>query len=244
MVTYHGCEIQGVKEPDGRMTLAAKLLQRLCQIVAVYADSVITVSERIRSYVPASVPVSVLPLGLDFDSIPSLSEQEARRQFGLPLTERLVLFVGNPEETVKRYELAQQSVEVLNKRLPAKLIVGWGMSNRDILILMNACDVLVMTSMQEGSPTVIKEALACNLPIVSLDVGDVPERLKGVSGCEVCVDDRPETIATSLERVLRRGQRVNGREAVSNLDERLLTQRLIAIYRLVLANRKRKKLQR
>jgi glycosyltransferase involved in cell wall biosynthesis len=94
---------------------------------------------------------------------------------------------------------------------------------------------LVFTSFQEGSPNVVKEALACNLPVVSVPVADVPLRLRGISGCEVCGDDQPETIAAALGRVLRRGQRIQGREAVQHLDERLLIAKLIDIYRSVLA---------
>jgi glycosyltransferase involved in cell wall biosynthesis len=99
---------------------------------------------------------------------------------------------------------------------------------------MNACDALLVTSIQEGSPGVVKEALACNLPIVSLKVGDVPVRLKGIAGCELCADERPETIAASLQRVLARGERIQGRQAVQCLDERLLADQVIRIYRSVL----------
>jgi glycosyltransferase involved in cell wall biosynthesis len=88
--------------------------------------------------------------------------------------------------------------------------------------------------MQEGSPNSVKEALACNLPVVSVPVGDVPLRLSGVAGCELCADDRVETIAAALERVLRRRDRVDGRSTVRHLDEALLTRRLIGIYRSVL----------
>jgi teichuronic acid biosynthesis glycosyltransferase TuaC len=102
---------------------------------------------------------------------------------------------------------------------------------------MNACDVLVFTSMQEGSPNVVKEALACNLPVVSVAVADVPERLAAIAGCEVCADDRAETIAAALERVLRLGQRIAGRQSVEELDERRLTQKLIGIYHSVLVAR-------
>jgi len=75
---------------------------------------------------------------------------------------------------------------------------------------MSACDALVFTSMLEGSPNVVKEALACDLPVVSVPVGDVATRLRGVAGCELCADERPETIAAALERVLRRGGRAAG----------------------------------
>jgi glycosyltransferase involved in cell wall biosynthesis len=109
--------------------------------------------------------------------------------------------------------------------------------HEEVPLHMSAGDALVFTSRQEGSPNVVKEALACNLPVVSVRVADVPERLRGVVGCELCDDERPETLAAALERVLRRKQRSNGREAAQALDERLLTARLIEVYRSVLRPR-------
>jgi glycosyltransferase involved in cell wall biosynthesis len=236
VVTFHGCDIQGVKDDDGRMTLGGRFLQRMCQLVARRADAVIVVSERMKQFLPASVAAPVIPIGLDLDNIPTIPRDAARRELGLPLDERLVLFVGSPTEPVKRYPLAQQAVEALNRTMPARLVVGWGRPHRDIPVMMNACDALVVTSIQEGSPGVVKEALACNLPIVSLNVGDVPIRVKGLAGCEICADERPETIAASLERVLRRGARIHGRETVRELDEPVVAAKVIAVYRSVLSS--------
>src|SRR5207249_8413423 len=132
-----------------------------------------------------------------------------------------------------RYDLARQAVDILNRSLSAELLVGWGAPHDDIPFYMNAADALVFTSRQEGSPNVVKEALACNLPVVSVRVGDVPLRLQNVEGCELCADDRPETIAAALERVLRRNQRIAGRSVVQHLDEQKLTEQVIAIYRSV-----------
>src|SRR2546427_538845 len=146
---------------------------------------------------------------------------------------RLVLFVGNPALPRKRYPLARQAVGIVAQSLPVELVLGWAVPHDQIPYFMNACDALVFTSLQEGSPNVVKEALACNLPVVSVRVGDVPVRLKGVEGCELCADDRPETIAAALERVLRRNQRIAGRSVVQHLDEQKLTEQVIAIYRSV-----------
>ena len=234
VVTFHGDDILGEKGEDGRPTLGGVFLQRISQLISLRADAVIIVSDQMRDHIPSSVPLHLVPTGVDLDSLPGMPMTEARRQLGLPLDEKLVLFVGNPADPYKRFELARQAVNILNQRYPARLILGWNMQHRDILALMHACNAFVMTSFQEGSPTVVKEALACNLPIVSVVVGDVVLRLRGVEGCEVCSDDMPETIAASLERVLRWGQRTTGREMVKELDEKVLADRLIGIYRSVM----------
>ena len=75
---------------------------------------------------------------------------------------------------------------------------------------------------------------------MSVAVGDVSLRLRGVSECELCPDDRPDTIAAGLERVLRRTQRSNGRDSLKDLDEAALTAKVIDVYRSVLTNGSRR----
>jgi glycosyltransferase involved in cell wall biosynthesis len=239
VVTFRGCDLLGVKDDGGRSTPSGLFLQRMCQLVARRADAVVVVSSHMRPCLPESVRPHVLPSGLDFDSLPRMPRGEARAELGLPGDETLLLFAGNPQDGRKRYDLARRAVEILNARMEARLVVGWGVPHATMVRLMNACDALVFTSRQEGSPNVVKEALACDLPVVSVAVGDVPERICGVEGCELCPDGRPESIAAALERTLRRGGRVAGREAVRSLDERLLTEQLLGIYRGALAGWKR-----
>jgi glycosyltransferase involved in cell wall biosynthesis len=187
-----------------------------------------------RAFLDPAVPAHVIPSGLDLASFRLIPRDEARRHLGLPSDKRFVLFGGNPACARKRYALAKDAVELLNRSLPAELIVAWGVPHADMPYYMNACDALVFTSMQEGSPNVVKEALACNLPVVSVAVGDVPARLQGVAACELCADERPETVAAALERVLRSAQRSDGRETVAHLDEASLTAKVIGIYRSLL----------
>jgi teichuronic acid biosynthesis glycosyltransferase TuaC len=234
VVTFRGEDLEGVIGENGRYIPAGWLLRFISRVVARQADAAIVVSEHMKRYLPGSVPAHVLPSGIDLELFRPEPRDEARRRLGLAEEQRLILFVGNPALARKRFALAQGAVDIVNRSIPARLIVGWELPHPDIAALMSACDVLVCTSMQEGSPNAVKEALACNLPVVSVRVGDVPLRLRGVSGCEPCPDDRAETIAAALERVLRRGSRIDGRSAMKHLDERLLTQRLIDIYRSVL----------
>src|SRR2546429_4407551 len=211
------------------------MLVTLGEARAAYAC--IVVSELQKRFLPRSARAHVIPSGLDFSVFRPMARDEARRQLGLPLDRHLVLFVGNPSVPRKRYALACQAIEVVNRSLPTKLVVAWGMWHKDIPVFMNACDALVFTSMQEGSPNAVKEALACDLPVVSVPVGDVAQRIGGVAGCELCPDEKPESIAAALERVLRRGIRAAGRAAVQDLDERRLAQQVIDVYRSVLGAR-------
>lgn len=234
VVTFRGDDLEGIIGENGRYTPAGWLLRFLSRSVARNADAAIVVSEHMKRYLPRSVAAHVMPSGIDLDLFHPEPRDTVRRRLGLPLDQHLVLFVGNPALARKRHGLAQQAVDIVNRRMPTRLLIGWELPHHQIAKLMSACDALVCTSMQEGSPNAVKEALACNLPVVSVPVGDVALRLRGLAGCELCPNDRVETIAAALERVLRRGERVDGRSAVKHLDERLLTGQLIGIYRSVL----------
>jgi len=236
VVTFRGSDLLGtVSDRTGRHMSASALHTRLCRMVARAADARVVVSAHMKEYLPPAVDAHVVPSGIDFDHFRPVPREEARERLGLPRDERLVLFVGRPTQARKRLWLAERAVKILNERLPARLVVAWSVPHADIPVYMSACDALIFTSMQEGSPNVVKEALACDLPVVSVAVGDVAERLRGVEGCELCADEEPATIAAALERVLRRGGRVEGRAAVQHLDERVITDKVIGIYEDVLA---------
>lgn len=239
VVTLRGSDLLGIVGPGGRYTLTGRLAQALTHLVARKADAVIAVSDHMKEYLPPNMPVTIVPSGLDLTLFRPIRRGEARRYLGLPPDKRLVLFAGNPAEPRKRYDLARRAIDALNRSMAAELLVAWGVPHEDMPYYMGACDAMVFTSMQEGSPNVVKEALACNLPVVSVPVGDVEQRLKNIEGCELVRDEQPEAIAAGLERVLRRGGRVKGRATVQQLDEVALTRKVIALYQDVLARARR-----
>ena len=95
---------------------------------------------------------------------------------------------------------------------------------------MNVSEVLLMTSEWEASPVTIREALACNLPVVSTDVGDVRLLVEPIDGCYV-VEDRAEPIADALGRVLEAGHRIEGRERVKRFSLENTAKQIINVYR-------------
>jgi glycosyltransferase involved in cell wall biosynthesis len=231
VVTLRGDDLLGVlHDTQGHVTPLGRLLPLVTRFAARRADAVIVVAEHMKSLLDKSVDAAVIPSGLDLDLFRLMPQEEARRAAGLPLDKKLVLFVGASDLARKRYGLACEAVNLVAQRMPAELVLGWGVPHTKIPLLMNACDALIFTSLQEGSPNAVKEALACNLPVVSVPVGDVAERLRGIAGCELCPDDRPETLATALERVLHRGTRTTSRQTVAHLDEHLIADRVIGVY--------------
>jgi len=233
VITFRGDDVEGMIGKRGQYRLAGVILRHISRWVARRADALIVVSAHMRRRL-SPLSAHVIPSGLDLQLLTAIPQQEARERLGLPLSKRLVLFVGNPDDPRKRYSLAQKVVAQLEPALDAELIVAWNVPHSEIPVFMSACDVLLFTSKLEGSPNVVKEALACNLPVVSVAVGDVPERLRDVEGCIVCANNQPETIASALTRVLQRSGRVKGRVAVQSLDERILIEQLIEIYRNIL----------
>src|SRR6266536_834116 len=201
VVTFRGDDLEGVlSNATGRLTARGRLLPLLSRVVARRADATIVVSAHMKAFLHRQARPHVIPSGLDLERFRLIPQAEARRHLDLPAEGRLVLFVGSPTSSRKRYDLARRAVEIVKRSGPVKLVLGWAVPHEQIPYFMNACDALVFTSRQEGSPNVVKEALACNLPVVSVAIGDVPERLRDLAGCEVCADDEPETIATALIR--------------------------------------------
>src|SRR5205085_3572256 len=149
---------------------------------------------------------------------------------------------GCPDLPRKGFALANAAVAHASAQMgePLELVSLWGVAPDRVALFMNACDVMVLTSYVEGSPNVVKEAMACNLPIVSVPVGDVPERLAGVAGCMICPHD-PVALGDALLQVLRDGRRTTGRCALQamGLDQDAVARKILAIYEDVLARKHR-----
>ena len=148
-----------------------------------------------------------------------------------------VLFAGAFNNAVKDPELAKAAIhELANEGVKVELIELKGYNRDQVNALMYNCDTLLMTSKTEGSPQVIKEAMACGCPIVSVDVGDVAERVSGVEGCYVVPSREPKDIAQALLKAIAFEGKTNGREKIieMGLSNELVAKRLVEIYERLL----------
>src|SRR3954463_5216305 len=108
VVTFRGDDLEGIIGENGCYIPSGWLLRSVSRTVARYADAIIVVSEHMKRYLPRSLPAHVMPSGIDLELFRPEPRDLVRQRLGLPLDERLVLFVGNPDLARKRYGLAQQ----------------------------------------------------------------------------------------------------------------------------------------
>lgn len=230
VVTLVGSDLMS-KEPfykqGGRDTLIGKMLTRV-------VDRIIVQTTEMADAIPWRKDiVHTIPFGINTDIFKPAPLEIARQELGLPLDEKCILFPYNPEREEKGFPLVEQAVDILKKEERVRLVIVFGQSRQNLAKYMNACDVLVLASSYEGSPVAVREALACNLPVVSVNVGDVAKYISGIDGCFLCERNAAD-IADKLRLVIRNGKRVDSRELKSAMDARWSAGEVLNIYKILI----------
>lgn len=203
-------------------------------LCARFSDAVIVMSEAMADELERDC--HVIPHGVDVDLFSPRPRAAARAELGWEPGRRHVLFPYSRTTAVKDYPRARRVVEAAAERFecPVRLQIVQGEPHRRMPLYMNAADAMVLTSKWEGSPNATKEAMACNLPIVATDVGDVDEQLRGVRRSHVCETDAELTEA--LVDVLSAGDRSDGRERARKYSLERMGESLVDVYDSVLEN--------
>ena len=192
-------------------------------------DATIVKSERTRSQLDRDLPV--IPNGVNLDRFTIIDQDKAREMVGFEKDKKYVIFVSNPARPEKQFDLAQAAVNQLNDST-VQLVPVYNKTHDEVVKYMCAADVLIMTSRNEGSPNVIKEAMACNCPIVVTDVGDVKWVTNQVEGTYVSNTFCSEDLADLLKKALSFNRRTYGRERIIGLGltSVKVAQNIIGIY--------------
>ncbi|WP_461329557.1 glycosyltransferase [Bradyrhizobium diazoefficiens] len=224
VITLHGTDVIG-----------QSIFERLStRAVSHFADAVIVVSEELRRRIPGIV----IPCGVDLGVFKPYDRDKARARLGWPKDKHIVLFPFDPARPEKRYDLARASIErLVQEGVDAELMTVVNVPNGEMPWCYSAADALLLCSDYEGSPTSIKEALACNRPVVATDVGDVGELLNGIAGTRICPQDAG-TIARNLREVFdwSRSSEFRGRAAMARYDQVLTVEKIVGVYDDVLSN--------
>ncbi len=239
VLTFHGGDLLGIHDDMGRQTMLSGPTVLASRLLAHSANGIIVQSqEMLKELRPTPrVPTAVIPMGIDLKIFRPEPRGLARRRLGLDADpdQRYILFVGDPAQGVKAFSVAHASVERLrNDGVRAELLVVFNRPQSDLLDFYNAADVLVLPSFSEGSPNAVKEALACNLPVVAADVGDVRETLERAQEGAV-VERTPEAFASAVKRALAIPTgRTNSRERIGFLSMESVAKRVRDIYECAL----------
>jgi teichuronic acid biosynthesis glycosyltransferase TuaC len=177
--------------------------------------------------------IEVIPNGVNLDKFKPMNRAEAREKLGWN-EGKYVLFVSvfNSNNFQKNSRLAEESMAVVNEVQKASLISLHNIDNSLMPTYYSAADCLLITSRWEGSPNAVKEAMACNCPIVSTPVGDVPELFDNVEGNHI-TDFNKKDIAAKILQVISKSERTRGREKILQLSDKIINKRIIDLYKKV-----------
>jgi teichuronic acid biosynthesis glycosyltransferase TuaC len=236
VVTYHGSDILGWINNKGKKGIGGEVVAIACRRLARHVDAAIVQSDEMAAKIQRA-NVHVIPHEVDMELFQPTERQQARAALGLDARRRYLLFAANPKVAVKRFPLAKAAADVLARRdSSVELLVVSHESQSRLALYMSACDALVFPSFQEGSPNIVKQAMACNLPMVSTDVGDVRQIIGSTRHCYICSPNVQE-FADRLGEILAHRARTNGRENIRHLESPAVARRVIGVYEEVLRKR-------
>jgi glycosyltransferase involved in cell wall biosynthesis len=230
VISFMGSDLLGKPNGRGGVTWPSRFAAALNRRLPALAEAVIVKSREMADLLREDV--HVVPNGVDLEQFQPRSREGARRELNWDPDAQYVLFPGCPDERRKGYDLALASVEEASQLLQRRIeLVSLCRVDRALVPkYMNACNVLLMTSMWEGSPNAIKEALASELPVVSVPVGDVEQLLAGARGCAIEERD-PRRLGQAVASLIN-GDRTNGRELLRRhrLDLESVARQVVSVY--------------
>ena len=205
---------------------------RILSIIAIKLSAhSIFVSKRLAGLASVQNNFSILSCGIDLTRFIPVDKLKAREMLGLKKDGKILLFSGSFNNKIKNYNLAKQAI--LKTNIDLTFIELKNYTREQVNLLLNACDLALLTSFSEGSPNFIKEAMACNCPIVATDVGDIREIVGETEGTFFC-GFSPEDVAEKLSKAISFNKRTGGRERIESLSLDLVAGKIMNIYEKVI----------
>lgn len=232
VISFRGSDLNP-PGPDDR-PLRVRVGHVLSHLSSFRARRIICVSKEVQSRLLVQrTSAAVIPTGVNLQLFHPRPQAEARARLGWPANERVVLFAPGTTDRSKGGDLVRAAVRVTGSLVPAPVrleSLDGGTHQDEVGWVMNAADCLAFGSLHEGSPNIVKEAIASGLPVVSVEVGDVRERLDGVVPSAIVPRD-PEVMGRALAVVLNTPQRSNGPDRIHDVSEPVVAQRILELYR-------------
>jgi glycosyltransferase involved in cell wall biosynthesis len=239
IVSLRGSDWYKYKSNTAWGSLHSFLATLMTRLAIRHYDTVVTMSKRMSKEVEKKFPgavVHTIPDPIDLNEFRPVDKSYARKKlFGINNSGLWVLFttmsISNP---VKRVWLAKKAVKAVSKNFKnVELKVASGISHKLMPLFVSSCDIALLTSIHEGWPNSVKEALACNVPFVATDVSDLSEIANIEPSCRISEAD-PEVIAENLCKALKQNHDFNLKSHVESMRMEIACQRLSLVYRKTL----------
>lgn len=240
VVSYCGSDVMGNYDSAGTPTLSGRLSVLLSRLAGLRARRTLAKSDQLRNRLWGArvrQTCEVIPNGVDLSTFRWMPREEARAELGWG-SEPVVLYMRRTGAWVKDPDLARATFEVVHQLMPTATLYEVENEPPDRMpFFLNAADVLLLTSRHEGSSNLVKEALACNLPVVSTNCGDTRDRLQGVRHSYVVEGRKPSDLAAHVVEILRAGVRSDGSAHLADLEDARIAARVKAFYDSALTTR-------
>jgi teichuronic acid biosynthesis glycosyltransferase TuaC len=173
---------------------------------------------------------TLIPIGVDSSVFFPRTRDSCRSVLKWDVRKKYIVFPGDPGVPEKNYRLFTRTLELIKREQnDVEPVILKDIPHTQVPTYMNAADALLMTSEFEASPTVIKEALLCNLPIISTHVGDVKNLIDNVDNCVVTSSNAAD-LALNAITIVGNGKRTNGWKKRSTLDIQYTVEHVINFY--------------
>lgn len=212
------------------LTTKGNLISSIASLFSAYN---IYVAEHIYklTYLKKKHKSLILPCGINLDEMKVMPQDEAKMQMNLPENKINVVFGGVFANLRKNVKLANEAI-ALTGRTDINLIELKGYTRKEVNALLCGADLLLLPTLSEGSPQIVKEAMACNSPIVATDVADIKVLLNNTDGCYL-TSFEPTDVAAKINMAIAYGKRTNGRESVLKYDNGIIVKQIVEIYKKV-----------
>jgi glycosyltransferase involved in cell wall biosynthesis len=242
VVSFMGCDTYGDYDENGKFILSSIINIIAAKILQFFVKYIIVKSAALEKYVNFKKKTYIIPNGVNISKFTPLQQAEARKKIGLDYEKKYILFLGDKNDMRKNFKLLKTAHKHLNDNV--EILNPYPLQHDWVPLYLNACDVLALCSFREGSPNVIKEALACNVPIVSTRVGDVETMLNDTEGCYLS-DFDPYCFSGKLLQAINFSSnkgKTNGRRRIMSLglDETTISKQIMEVYKEAIMGKKSK----
>jgi len=223
VLSVMGSDAYGRFNTRGKRIFNSYFIMLLTQISLLFSSRIIVKSKNILDFIPHKNKAQILPNGVDFELFKPTSNN---------LMKNRVLCLCDPKDSRKNFKLVKEAMSLINDD-NIQLINPFPIEPDNFPKYLNESSVFVLSSYNEGSPNVIKEAMACNIPVISTDVGDAKQIIHNVEGCYI-TSFNPQDLANKIKKVISLNKRTEGRKNIKHLNSIIIAKKIINIYSKIL----------